>query len=479
VVYSSILAARKKKLHLEIGDAIEDIYKNNLDEYYEALAEHYVMGEGYQKGAEYCRLAARKGEKAASLNDAIAYGEKRVSCLERLLGTEDVEKKIIDTRTTLGLYYAQMMYMAEAKQAVEPVVELALKRDYKRRIAQIYSVMGAYSLYVVEDLATTFKYLAEALKVGEESKDIVSLVLSNFFMAIALAWNCEFDKALSHYQRAFELNMAANSLWGMSSIKSGISLNVYCLQGKIGLAYETSREALRMAEDSGDTYSKAMAYYSHGLSYFYMGLLDEAEKHLLKASDFCDRINYLSWGALANHGLGEISCFRGEYQKAQNYFSKGISRLEPGRHVPSWANLCKTGAALADVMNHKKDIDLPSLYDYYTDNKIKTLSGLMARHIAEILLNIDDKHMSEAEDWVRKAIEVDRKNGTMGELGMAHALYAELLKRKGDLPGAKEQVSKAIEIYRECGADGWLKKAQQDLAAIEKPGRKLFRQTKG
>jgi tetratricopeptide (TPR) repeat protein len=130
-------------------------------------------------------------------------------------------------------------------------------------------------------------------------------------------------------------------------------------------------------------------------------------------------------------------------------------------------------------MNHKKDIDLPSLYDYYTDNKIKTLSGLMARHIAEILLNIDDKHMSEAEDWVRKAIEVDRKNGTMGELGMAHALYAELLKRKGDLPGAKEQVSKAIEIYRECGADGWLKKAQQDLAAIEKPGRKLFRQTKG
>jgi tetratricopeptide (TPR) repeat protein len=94
------------------------------------------------------------------------------------------------------------------------------------------------------------------------------------------------------------------------------------------------------------------------------------------------------------------------------------------------------------------------------------------------LLNIDDRHMSEAEEWVRKAIEADTRTGVMLDLGRAHALYAELLKRKGDLPGAKEKLNKAIEIYRECGADGWLKKAQQDLAAIEKPGRKRPQRTK-
>ena len=86
--------------------------------------------------------------------------------------------------------------------------------------------------------------------------------------------------------------------------------------------------------------------------------------------------------------------------------------------------------------------------------------------------------MSEAEDWVKKAIEADEKNGMMFEMGTAHAIYAELLKRKGDLPGAKEKLSKAIEIYKECGADGWLKKAQEDLAAIEKPGRKRPKRTK-
>jgi len=115
---------------------------------------------------------------------------------------------------------------------------------------------------------------------------------------------------------------------------------------------------------------------------------------------------------------------------------------------------------------------LESLYGYEAENKIKLYDGFISRYIAEILINIDDRHMPEAEDWIKKAIEADSKNGTMLQLGMAHALYAELLKRKGDLPGAKEKLSKAIETYRECGADGWLKKAQDDLAAIGKPGRK-------
>jgi hypothetical protein len=35
-----------------------------------------------------------------------------------------------------------------------------------------------------------------------------------------------------------------------------------------------------------------------------------------------------------------------------------------------------------------------------------------------------------------------------------HALYIELFKRKGDSPKARENLSKAIVIFRECGADG-------------------------
>ncbi|MGB7062057.1 MAG: adenylate/guanylate cyclase domain-containing protein, partial [Candidatus Zixiibacteriota bacterium] len=41
VVYDSIITKKRKKLHLDIGDAIEQMYKDNLDQHYAVLAEHY------------------------------------------------------------------------------------------------------------------------------------------------------------------------------------------------------------------------------------------------------------------------------------------------------------------------------------------------------------------------------------------------------------------------------------------------------
>ena len=44
------------------------------------------------------------------------------------------------------------------------------------------------------------------------------------------------------------------------------------------------------------------------------------------------------------------------------------------------------------------------------------------------------------------------------------AQHAELCRRKGDLAMAREKLSKAIEIFKECGADGWVKKYEEELA---------------
>ena len=97
-------------------------------------------------------FAGKKAEKTASLNDAIEYATKRVACLERLPVTTDVQKKIIDVRTTLGLYYLQTDFFVKAKDAVEPIVEMALERNYRRRIAQIHIILGTYMMGVENDI---------------------------------------------------------------------------------------------------------------------------------------------------------------------------------------------------------------------------------------------------------------------------------------------------------------------------------------
>ena len=92
--------------------------------------------------------------------------------------------------------------------------------------------------------------------------------------------------------------------------------------------------------------------------------------------------------------------------------------------------------------------------------------GWMQRYLGEILLNIDDQYINEAEDWIKKAIEADYRNGMMWHLGRDYASYSELLKRKGDQSKAKENLNKAVEILRECGADGWVEKYEKEMAAL-------------
>ena len=47
-----------------------------------------------------------------------------------------------------------------------------------------------------------------------------------------------------------------------------------------------------------------------------------------------------------------------------------------------------------------------------------------------------------------------------------YALYAKLIIRKGDQFRAKEKLNKAIKIFKECGADGWVEKYEKELAAL-------------
>ena len=68
--------------------------------------------------------------------------------------------------------------------------------------------------------------------------------------------------------------------------------------------------------------------------------------------------------------------------------------------------------------------------------------------------------------WIQKAIKTHKRDSMMLDLGRDYTLYAELFQRKDDRSKAKENLGKAIEIFRQCGADGWVRKTKEELAAL-------------
>jgi tetratricopeptide (TPR) repeat protein len=466
VVYYSILTQKKKKLHEEIGKSIEELHKENVEEYFEILAEHFIYSENYVKASEYCQLAGKKAEKATSFNDAVVYGNKLIACLEKLPQTEEVEKKLIDARTKLGLYYIQLQLCIKSKEAIDPIVDLATKWNYKRRICQINCIIGCYKHFVEENVSGAFEYSRQTVKMGEELNDLISLVLGNMTMGNSSSFNCEFSKALHYYKKALDINISANSLWGTSVFKAIIGAMVYFPQGNIDHSYKASYEALRIADESGDIIPKAHSYTAHGWSYYAKGYFNKAEEYFLKGAGFAGRINVFFWAAFAHFGLAHNYLDMAKYNESQKHFETAISLYRNADLCPSIANYSLIGLALSKLMGNEKDINLNEIFNYCDDIKTKWSKGWMFLRIAEILLNINAHHISEAENWIKKSIEAHGTFGMKWHLAKDYALYAELFKRKGDLPKARENLSKAIEIFKKCGADGWVEKYEKELVSF-------------
>jgi hypothetical protein len=50
------------------------------------------------------------------------------------------------------------------------------------------------------------------------------------------------------------------------------------------------------------------------------------------------------------------------------------------------------------------------------------------------------------------------------QLATDHACYADWFKKKADIQGTKEELTKAIDLFKECGADGWMRKYEEEMA---------------
>jgi len=71
VAYGSLLFERRRTLHERVGDALESLYANGLDDHLGELAHHYGHSGNTQKTVEYVLAAAeqalRRGAHAASI----------------------------------------------------------------------------------------------------------------------------------------------------------------------------------------------------------------------------------------------------------------------------------------------------------------------------------------------------------------------------------------------------------------------------
>ncbi|MBS3755605.1 MAG: AAA family ATPase [Desulfobacterales bacterium] len=466
VVYASILSRHKKELHRSIGEAMEKLYEGNLEEHSASLARHFIGGGLHEKAAKYLKLAAKKARRAGSYEDAIDYSIKRVQEIEQLPHAEEVAKWRIDSRTTLANHYMALTRHIEAKEAVDPIVDLALELDYRRSLPAIFAALGSYWL-VREDYDKAIAYLQQAIDAAHDIGDWLSYWSGNFFLGFGLASNCQFEKAMECLETALQLSEKTRSLEGTVYVKSAMCGCVLNFQGRVSDAFYLSQEAAHTAEVCGDFHTKGMAYTAHGTACFFKGDLEQAEHLLLKAIDFCRNSGHGFWQGWAEFYLAFTCHCNRNYGDAQKFFSQTISTIQNLKHFSFWgvyAQLCLKRA----IVEGGGEIEQPFPPEGYREkNHLKSVVGQIEATVAETMVKIDPSRISDAEALLADAIAEDEKNGTRWSLAKDYEALSGVCRKKGDPAGAVAGLNKATEIMQECGADGWVKRYREALADLQ------------
>ena len=82
--YELLLLRRRKALHRRAGQALEQLYPQQLVELASALAYHYRLGEEWQKAADYAMRAGAQAMKVYAMSEALAYYDNAHEALTKI-----------------------------------------------------------------------------------------------------------------------------------------------------------------------------------------------------------------------------------------------------------------------------------------------------------------------------------------------------------------------------------------------------------
>jgi class 3 adenylate cyclase/tetratricopeptide (TPR) repeat protein len=186
VAYNSLLLTRRKEIHKKIGQAIEQIYPERLEEFYEMLAYHCYEGENWTKALDYLAKAGDKFAAAYANQEALDYYAKALNVSGKM-GNSALAKSV-ELAKKRGMVNS---LIGEFQGAIDDFNRMhAAARSMRDRhlegIALAYRGWAEHQNHRVETAESTLK---TALNIAEEGFEDVRCFASVTLGAIYLIYN--------------------------------------------------------------------------------------------------------------------------------------------------------------------------------------------------------------------------------------------------------------------------------------------------
>lgn len=315
VAYESLPFATRETLHELIGQYLERVNADALDQQIDLLAHHYGRSRNEDKKREYLLKAGDAARERYANKPAIDYYERALAMLPPQEQMPVLLKlggvlELVGRRPEAGDRYREALALAEG------LGDRQARAQCQAAIAELLWKQNQYS--------EAAAWLERAQAIFQELGDQAGVAQTLHYGGTLAAQQGEYEKARSLYEAGLALRRTLDDRPGIASLLNNLGI-VARFQGDSALARSLNEESLSIRRSVGDRRMIANSLNNLGNVFLDQGQYAEARTLLEEAVALQREVGDRAYIANALNTLADVVRAQGDYARARGLYQESLA----------------------------------------------------------------------------------------------------------------------------------------------------------
>jgi tetratricopeptide (TPR) repeat protein len=462
VVYESLLLKRRKELHGLVGQAIEEFYKDRLEEQ-AGIAYHYGRSEHQEKAIKYAFLAGAQAAALYTNTEAKTYFEQALMMARSLPASTKTQHWQIDATLKLAAVGITRQDIKRDLKNLKEAHSLAEKLNDETRTANVLYWLGRI-YYVLFNPQTAIEYAKRSLEIADRLGDDVLAASPVNLMGRAYWLLSDFPQASRMLERSVD-QMRQLGDKTEESTASGFAGYVLGHLGEFDRAFLYADRGIQLAQEIQTPFGESAGFHYRGCIWDQCGEWDKAIVDYEKAKSIAGEIGDLFRIQQLNMYEGRAYTLKGDPNGGRMLLEEGLALA---KQVGTKFGLARLKSFLADCIFRLGEFDTAlslcqEAIEMSEESKETFTIAFTQQTLAEVYLQLGPSELQKAERAILEAIRIQQESGAKPELARSYLIYTKLLKRIEEKEKAEEYIAKAIGMFKKMDMAWDLAQSEQIL----------------
>lgn len=290
--YESILIKTRTQIHKQIGEALEELHADRIEEFAPLLAHHFYSA-GDDRSLKYDVLAGEKSARLYANAEAAAHFRRALETAKR---TNAGINRVSRLHTQLGSALEQSAQYQQALANYDDMLAFAKERgDRSMELSALMAKATVHSTFTsVHNPELSEITLIQALEISQEIGDIAAQSRLNWNLMLRYLFSKRLDESLQYGEAALDLARKGDNPEYLAFVLNDLC-RVHTCRGGFEKAHASIREARELWKSLGNRVMLADSLGSESEAYFNAGEYEQALECSQQALQINREINNL-WG---------------------------------------------------------------------------------------------------------------------------------------------------------------------------------------